>query len=92
MMLPNLSIEKAQFLKQKIEEIKNALDLEIITHSSQDITIEISVLGNIKQIFNHSNKNLEEIIPVINEAISIARQDYEIKQAQRLQTELSQLM
>ena len=91
-MLPNISLEKAQLLKQKVEEIKNTLDKEIITHSYNGINIEISVLGNIKEISNPLNKNLEEIIPIINEATAKARQDYEIKQAQLLQKEMMNLM
>ena len=91
-MLPNISIQKAQLIKQKLEEIKNTLDKEIITYSSNDIKIEISVLGNIKEISNPLNKNLEEIIPIINEATAKARQDYEIKQAQLLQKEMMNLM
>ena len=61
-MLPNISIQKAQLIKQKLEEIKNTLDQDIISHSSNGIKIEISVLGNIKKISNPLNKNLEEII------------------------------
>ena len=91
-MLPNISLEKAQLLKQKVEEIKNTLDKEIITHSYNGINIDISVLGNIKEISNPLNKNLEEIIPIINEATAKARQDYEIKQAQLLQKEMMNLM
>ena len=93
-MLPNIniSIEKAQLLKQKIEEIKNILDQEIIHHSSNEITISISVLGNIKKISNPLNKNLEEIILIINESIVKARQEYEVKQAQLLQKEMMNLM
>ena len=91
-MFPNISIEKAHLLKQKIEEIKNTLDKEIITHSYNGINIEISVLGNIKEISNPLNKNLEEIIPIINEATAKARQEYEVKQAQLLQKEMMNLM
>jgi len=91
-MFPNISIEKAHLLKQKIEEIKNTLDKEIITHSYNGINIEISVLGNIKEISNPLNKNLEEIIPIINEAIAKARQEYEVKQAHLLQKEMMNLM
>ena len=91
-MLPNISLEKAQLLKQKVEEIKNTLDKEIITHSYNGINIDISVLGNIKEISNPLNKNLEEIIPIINEATAKARQDYEIKQAQLLQKEMMNLI
>ena len=91
-MLPNISLEKAQLLKQKVEEIKNILDKEIIVYPSNGIEIEISVLGNIKEISNPLNKNLEEIIPIINEATAKARQDYEIKQAQLLQKEMMNLM
>ena len=91
-MLPNISIEKAQLLKQKVEEIKNILDQEIIHHSSNEITISISVLGNIKKISNPLNKNLEEIILIINESIVKARQEYEVKQAHLLQKEMMILM
>ena len=91
-MLPNISLEKAQLLKQKIEDIKNTLDQEVITHSSNGVSIEISVLGNIKKISNPLNKNLEEIISVINESIVKARQEYEVKQAQLLQKEMMNLM
>ena len=91
-MLPNISLEKAQLLKQKIEDIKNTLDQEVITHSSNGVSIEISVLGNIKKISNPLNKNLEEIISVINESIVQARQEYEVKQAQLLQKEMMNLM
>ena len=68
-MLPNIniSIEKAQLLKQKIEEIKNILDQDIISHSSNEINIEISILGNIKKISNPLNKNLEEIVSARDE-------------------------
>lgn len=91
-MLPNISLEKAQLLKQKVEEIKNILDKEIIVYPSNGIEIEISVLGNIKEISNPLKKNLEEIIPIINEATAKARQDYEIKQAQLLQKEMMNFM
>ena len=91
-MFPNISIEKAHLLKQKIEEIKNILDKEIIVYPSNGIEIEISVLGNIKEISNPLNKNLEEIIPIINEAIAKARQEYEVKQAHLLQKEMMNLM
>ena len=91
-MLPNISIEKAQLLKQIVEDIKNTLDQEVITHSSNGVSIEISVLGNIKEISNPLNKNLEEIIPIINEAIAKARQEYEVKQAHLLQKEMMNLM
>lgn len=91
-MLPNISLEKAQLLKQKVEEIKNTLDQEIITYSSNGVEIDISVLGNIKKIINLQNKKLEEIIPIINEATAKARQEYEVKQAQLLQKEMMNLM
>ena len=91
-MLPNISLEKAQLLKQKVEEIKNILDKEIIVYPSNGIEIEISVLGNIKKISNPLNKNLEEIIFILNEAIAKARQEYEVKQAQLLQKEMMNLM
>jgi len=84
----NLSIEKAQMLQQKIQEIKNRLDNDIFIHTSQDIVITISVIGNIKDISNPQNKTLKEIISVLNEALTKARRDYEIKQAQLLQKEM----
>ncbi len=91
-MLPNISIQKAQLIKQKLEEIKNTLDQEIIYYSSNEINIEISILGNIKKISNPLNKNLEEIVSIINESIIKARQVYELKQAQLLQKEMINLM
>ena len=91
-MLPNISLEKAQLLKQKVEEIKNTLDKEIITHSYNGINIEISVLGNIKNISNFQYEKLEIVIPAINEAIAKARQEYEVKQAHLLQKEMMNLM
>ena len=91
-MFPNISIEKAHLLKQKIEEIKNTLDKEIITHSYNGINIEISVLGNIKNISNFQYEKLEIVIPAINEAIAKARQEYEVKQAHLLQKEMMNLM
>ncbi len=91
-MLPNISIQKAQLIKQKLEEIKNTLDQNIISHSSNGVNNEISFLGNIKKISNPLNKNLEEIIFILNEAIAKARQEYEVKQAQLLQKEMMNLM
>lgn len=91
-MFNGLSLEKAHLLNKKLEEIKNTLDQEIISHSSNEINVEISVLGNIKKISNPLNKNLEEIISIINESIVIARQEYEVKQAQLLQKEMMNLM
>ena len=91
-MLPNISIQKAQLIKQKLEEIKNTLDQEIIYYSSNEIKIEISVLGNIKNISNFQYEKLEIVIPAINEAIAKARQEYEVKQAQLLQKEMINLM
>ena len=91
-MIPNFSLEKAHLIKEKIEEIKNILDLDIFTHTSENITITISVLGNIKNITNPQNKRIEEIIPIINEASSKARQDYEVKQAHLLQKEMMNIM
>ncbi|MCU7560287.1 hypothetical protein [Riemerella anatipestifer] len=44
-MFPNISLEKAQLLKQKIEEIKNILDLDIFMHTSENVTVNMSVLG-----------------------------------------------
>ena len=91
-MLPNISIQKAQLIKQKLEEIKNTLDQDIISHSSNGIKIEISVLGNIKNISNFQYEKLESVIPAINEAIAKARQEYEVKQAHLLQKEMMNLM
>lgn len=91
-MFNGLSLEKAHLLNKKLEEIKNTLDQEIISHSSNGVNIDISVLGNIKKISNPLNKNLEEIISVINESIMKARQEYEVKQAQLLQKEMMNLM
>ena len=91
-MIPNFSLEKAHLIIEKIEEIKNILDLDIFTHTSENITITISVLGNIKNITNPQNKRIEEIIPIINEASSKARQDYEVKQAHLLQKEMMNIM
>ena len=91
-MFPNLSIEKAQLLKQKLEEIMNVMDLDVFTHSSENVTIIMSVLGNIKSITNPQNRTIEEIIPIINDAYSKARQDYEVKQAHLLQKEMMNLM
>lgn len=91
-MLNNLSIEKAQLLKQKIQDIKNTLDLDLFTYSSDNVSIIISVFGNIKEIINNQNKTLEQLIPIINEATTKAKQDYEIKQAQLLKEEMMKLM
>lgn len=91
-MFPNLSIEKAQILKQKLEEIKNVLDLDVFTHNSENVTINMSVLGNIKSITNPQNKTIEELISIINDAYSKSRQDYEVKQAHLLQKEMMNLM
>lgn len=84
--------EKVPIIHQKIQEIKNTLDLDIFTHTSGSISISMSVLGNIKSISNPENKNIEELIPIINEASSKARQEYEVKQAQMLQKEMMNLM
>jgi hypothetical protein len=51
-----------------MQEIKNILDLDLFTHTSEDISITISVLGNIKEIQNPQNKSASEHIPIINEA------------------------
>lgn len=91
-MLNNLSIEKAQLLKQKIQDIKNTLDLDLFTYSSDNVSIIISVFGNIKEIINNQNKTLEQLIPIINEATTKAKQDYETKQAQLLKDEMMKLM
>lgn len=91
-MFNNITIEKAKLLQEKLQEIKSKLDQDIFTYSENEVGISISVLGNIKNISNPQNKTLEEIIPIINEALSKARQDYEIKQAQLLQKEMIGLM
>lgn len=91
-MFNNLTIEKAQFLQQKMQEIKNILDLDLFTQTSQDVFIIISVLGNIKEIQNPQNKSVSELIPIINEATAKARQEYEVKQAQLLQKEMMGFM
>ena len=43
-MFNGLSLEKAHLLNKKLEEIKNTLDQEIISHSSNGVNIDISVL------------------------------------------------
>ena len=91
-MFKNLTIEKAQFLQQKMQEIKNTLDLDLFTHTSQDVSVTISVLGNIKEIKNPQHKSASELIPIINEATTKARQEYEVKQAQLLQKEMMSFM
>lgn len=91
-MFPNISVEKANILQQKIAEIKSTLDQDVFNFSTNNITISLSVLGNIKEILNPLNLSLEEIIPVINEATTKARQEFEIKQAQLLQKEMQNLM
>jgi hypothetical protein len=91
-MFNNLTIEKAQFLQQKMQEIKNTLDLDLFTHTSQEVSITVSVLGNIKEIQNPQNKSVSELISFINEATTKARQEYEVKQAQLLQKEMMHFM
>lgn len=91
-MIPNLSLEKAHLIKEKIEEIKKVLDLDVFTYTSNETSVTMSVLGNIKNISNHRNISIEELIPIINEASSKARQDYEVKQAHLLQKEMMDLM
>jgi hypothetical protein len=91
-MFNNLTLEKAQILQQKMQEIKNILDLDLFTHTSEDISITISVLGNIKEIQNPQNKSASELIPIINKATAKARQEYEVKQAQLLQKEMMSFM
>ena len=91
-MLPQISLEKAQFLQQKMQEIKNTLDLDLFTYTSQDVSVTISVLGNIKEIQNPQNKSVSELISIINEATTKARQEYEVKQAQLLQKEMMSFM
>lgn len=84
--------EQAIIINQKIIEVKKVLDNEFFTHTSQDVSITISVLGNIKEIQNPENKTVDDIIPIINEATTIARQEYEVKQAQLLQKEMMSFM
>mgnify|MGYP003617818960 FL=1 len=72
--------------------VKERLSKEYFTVSFNNVSITISLMGNIKEVVNPLNKSLEEIIPVINEATAKARQDYEIKQAQLLQKEMMNLM
>lgn len=91
-MFPNISIEKAQIIQEKIQEIKEILDQDIFTHSLDMISVTISVLGNIKEISNPNDKSIAEIIPIINEATTKAREEYEVKQAQLLQKEMMNLM
>ncbi len=62
-MIPNLSLEKAHLIKEKIEEIKKVLDLDVFTYTSNETSVTMSVLGNIKNISNHRNISIEELIP-----------------------------
>ena len=91
-MFNNISIEKARLLQQKQEEIKQKLAQEYMTHSSECVSVTLSLLGNISEISNPQNKSITEIIPTINQANAKARQDYEIKQAQLLKEEMMKLM
>lgn len=89
----NLSIEKAQLIQQKTEEIKNTLDKELITHSSPDGTIHItvSITGNVKDIKIPENIEINTIIPTLNEVLLKANRTFEIKRAEILQAELMKL-
>ena len=87
-----LTPDQAKKINAKIIEIKEILSKEYFTVSFNNVSITISLMGNIKEVVNPLNKSLEEIIPVINEATAKARQDYEIKQAQLLQKEMINLM
>ena len=87
-----LTPDQAKKINAKIIEIKEILSKEYFTVSFNNVSITISLMGNIKEVVNPLNKSLEEIIPVINEATAKARQDYEIKQAQLLQKEMMNLM
>lgn len=91
-MFNNISIEKAKLLQQKHEEVKQKLNKEIIIHTSGSISVKLSLLGNIKEISNGQSKDLVEIIPIINEAITKARQAFEIKQSEMLQNEVRNLI
>lgn len=89
----NLSIEKAQLIQQKTEEITKKLDDEVINISSLDnsIHITVSVSGNIKTIRTIDSTKIESVIPLLNEILSTARRTFEIKRAEMLQIELMKL-
>ncbi|WP_300689369.1 YbaB/EbfC family nucleoid-associated protein [Chryseobacterium sp.] len=89
----NLSIEKAQLIQQKTEEIKNTLDQELITHSSSNGTIHItvSITGNVKDIKAPKGVEFNSIIPTLNEVLSNVNRTFEIKRAEMLQMELMKL-
>lgn len=91
-MFNNISLEKARLLQQKQEEVKQKLDQEFITHNSGNVSVKLSLLGNILEISNDQNKSLAEIIPIINEATGKARKAFDVKQAEMLQKELMHLM
>lgn len=91
-MFNNISLEKTRLLQQKQEEIKQKLDQEIIIHSSESVSVKLSLLGKIIEISNVQNKSLVEMIPIINEAIAKARKTFDVKQAEMLQKELINLM
>ncbi|CAA7392585.1 hypothetical protein [Chryseobacterium fistulae] len=91
-MLKNISREKTILLRQKQEEIKQKLDQEFIIYNSGHISIRLSLLGNIIEISNPDSKGLIDIIPIINEATTEARQLFDVKQAEMLQKELVNLM
>jgi len=89
----NLSIEQAQLIQVKTEEIKNTLDQEFITHSSSDGTIHItvSITGNVKEITIPENVDINSSLPTLNEALLKANRTFEIKRAEMLQVELMKL-
>lgn len=91
-MFPNISNKNAQLLKRKIQEVKEILDQDIFTYTLDKVSVTISVLGNIKEISNPNDKSIAEIIPIINEATTKAREEYEVKQAQLLQKEMMSFM
>ena len=85
-MFPNLSIEKAQILKQKLEEIKNVLDLDVFTHNSENVTINMSVLGNIKTsggfLWREYQDNINdiELVPFIKKEKKLGKAKQKINQ------------
>ncbi|RNA61156.1 hypothetical protein D1631_04000 [Chryseobacterium nematophagum] len=91
-MLKNISTEKTILLRQKQEEIKRKLDQEFIIYNSGHISIRLSLLGNIIEISNPGSKGLIDIITIINEATTEARQLFDVKQAEMLQKELVNLI
>ncbi len=90
----NLSTEKAQLIQQKTEEIKNKLEEELITHSSSDGTVHItvSVTGKIKEINAPNNTDINSLIPILNKVLITANRTFEVKRAEMLQKELVSIM